>query len=521
MENSKRSADLPLRHPWGSPEQWLAAIVASSDAAILGESLDGTIMSWNRAATQVFGYTAEEATGNSVFSLAWPGEEQRMRELLFAVQRGEQFRGLETSRRHKDGRRVQVSLNLFPIEDSNGTVIGIAEIAHDVTDRGQGEEKVARSHANTSVEWRSTEMIDRAPDAILEVNQFGDIVIANRTTENLFGYRCDELMGKPLERLIAPAHRSKQIVGLSSFMRSKKRSPAHQTEVNAQRRDGSEFPVEITLNTVNSSHGTVVVVIRDISERRHAEQQLRTVQEGWFKEVIARQRESDRLNRLKSEFIASVSHSLKTPLHTIVGIAGLLREEIHGPLSPAQMRMLEHIQYDSEHLLAILNDVLDISRIEAGAVYLHTREIDITHLLRESVDSIRDRAIAKSIALESEWPSDLRIFADPTRVRQVLLRLLNNAIKFTPDGGGVLIRAIEQEEGIQISVINNCTGNPPNELDHIFEKFYQAEMTTGCAKEGTGLDLAICRQLIKMHGGELFIKSHPGIGREFSFTLPA
>ncbi|WP_263418046.1 PAS domain S-box protein [Terriglobus albidus] len=517
MENSKRSADLPLRCPWSFPEQWLAVIVESSDAAIMGASLDGTVISWNRAATQMFGYTAEEAIGNSVLSLAWPGEEQRMRELLSAVRQGEQIRGLETSRKHKDGKRVHISLNLFPIEDGNGAVIGVAKIARDITGGKQDEEQFTRPH----VEGISKEMVDRAPDAVLEVNQDGDIVTANRTTEILFGYRREELLGQPIEQLIAPAHRSKQILGLSVFMTSKRRCSLHCLEVNAQRKDGSEFPIEIALNTSKDDHGTMIVVMRDISERRSAEQQLRSIHESYLKELVARQQESERLNRLKSEFIANVSHTLKAPLHTILGLAGLLREEIHGSLSPAQIRMIEHIQYDSEHLLTTLNNVLDLSRIEAGTVHLHTREIDITHLLREIVDSVRGRAMAKGVALESEWRSNLRILADPTYVRQVLHKLLINAIKFTPDGGAVLIRAIEQEEGIRISVLNNGAGNPPSDLDQIFEKLYQAEIRTGGAKEGIGLDLAICRQLIKMHGGELFINSYPGIGREFSFTLPA
>ena len=382
-------------------------------------------------------------------------------------------------------------------------------------------ENSKRSVDLSHVKGMSSDLVDRAPDAILEINQDGDIVTANRTAERLFGRRREELLGQPIEQLIAPAHRSKHIVGLWVFMRSKGQRSVHCLEVNAQRRDGSEFPIEITLNTNKDNHGTVIAVMRDISGRRNAEQQLRTIHEGYLKEIVARQQESERLNRLKSEFIANVSHALKAPLHTIHGLADLLREEFHGPLSPTQIRMIEHIQYDSEHLLTILNDVLDLSRIEAGTVYLHTREIDIAHLLRESVDSIRDRAVSKSVALESEWGSDLRVFADPTCLRQILVKLLSNAIKFTPYGGAVLIRAIEQEEGIRISVLNSGAGNPPNELEQIFEKFCQAEITMGGVKEGTSLDLAICRQLIKMHGGELFIKSHPGIGREFSFTLPA
>ncbi|NUQ27185.1 MAG: PAS domain-containing sensor histidine kinase [Acidobacteriaceae bacterium] len=522
MEKTSKSGGNPTPPTWVNPERWLAAIVDSSDAAIMGETLDGIITSWNRAATQMFGYSAEEAIGKPVFFLAWPGEQEKMHDLLDVVRMGKRIDGVETARKHKDGSRVFVSLSMFPIEDADGTVVGIAKIARNITERKLAEEQIARSRAEVLAERKFREMIEEAPDAILEVNQAGNIVIANKTSETLFGYTRAELLGQPVEILVPMPHRGNHADNVARFVRSGKTRPMGQgLELNARRKDGSEFPVEISLSPIrNAQEVLIVVVIRDVSERRKAEQQLRTLQEGYFNELVARQHEAERLNRLKSEFMASVSHELRTPLHTIIGFTDLLREESNGTLNAKQARFVEHIQRDSEHLLALINDVLDLSRIEAGGLSLQTEQIDITDLLHQTTESVRGQAAAKGIVLQTEYEADLYASADRTRVRQVLLNLLSNAIKFTPAGGSVTITAAIEDEWIRISVRDTGIGIAPEEHELIFDKFYQAAVTTGGVKEGTGLGLTISRQIVMMHGGRLEVNSTRGAGSEFTFTLP-
>ncbi|QEE31488.1 PAS domain S-box protein [Terriglobus albidus] len=522
MDKTPKSSGTPIPATWVDPERWLAAIVESSDTAIMGESLDGMITSWNRAAVQMFGYSAEEAIGKPVFFLAWPGEDERMHELLRIVRNGERIDGFETARRHKDGSQVFVSLSMFPVKDADGTIVGIAEIARNITDRRLAEEQIARSHAEVLAERKFREMIEEAPDAILEVNQTGYIVIANKTSETLFGYTREELLGQPVEILVPMPHRGNHADNVARFVRSGKTRPMGQgLDLNARRKDGSEFPVEISLSPIRSAQEVlIVVVIRDVSERRKAEQQLRALQEGYFNELVARQHEAERLNRLKSEFMASVSHELRTPLHTIIGFTDLLKEESNGTLNAKQTRFVEHIQRDSEHLLALINDVLDLSRIEAGGLSLQTEQIDVTDLLHQTTESVRGQAAAKGIILQTEYEADLYASADRTRVRQVLLNLLSNAIKFTPAGGSVTITTAIEDEWIRISVRDTGIGIAPEEHELIFDKFYQAAVTTGGVKEGTGLGLTISRQIVMMHGGRLEVNSTEGAGSEFTFTLP-
>jgi signal transduction histidine kinase len=218
--------------------------------------------------------------------------------------------------------------------------------------------------------------------------------------------------------------------------------------------------------------------------------------------------------------MASVSHELRTPLHTIIGFTDLLKEESNGTLNTKQLRFIEHIQRDSEHLLALINDVLDLSRIESGGLSLHTEEIDILTLLQQTMESVRAQATEKGIVLHIESEDELYASADLTRVRQVLLNLLSNAIKFTPSGGSVTVKAAIEEDWVRVAVQDTGIGIAPEEQELIFDKFYQAAVTTGGVKEGTGLGLTISRQIVMMHGGSLEVTSAKGAGSEFTFTLP-
>ncbi len=508
---------------WSDPERWLAAIVESSSSAMMAESLDGTIMTWNASASRIFGYTAEEAIGMPVFALAWPGEEETIHGLLDTMRRGERISNFETSRKHKDGHRVFVSLNLFPIEDETGAVVGIAKIATDITGRKAAEQEEARTRAELLTERKYRELIEYAPDAILEVDASGLILIANATAERLFGYTRDELLGAPIEILVPDANRASHASHRNGFVKAGRARPMGQgLDLNAKRKDGSEFPVEISLSPIFVDSGVLVVAaIRDVTDRRRSEQQLRLLQEGYLSEISARQQEAERLNRLKSEFLASVSHELRTPLHTIIGFADLLHEDPQQTLSVRQCRFVENIRRDSEHLLALINDVLDLSRIEAGGLAVYPEELSLKELFFEIVESFRIASDAKALAVDVTCNPDLKVLADPTRIRQILSNLLSNAIKFTGRGGSIHLTAVLEQGFVRVAVRDSGIGIAPQELANIFSKFYQVGVTTGGVREGTGLGLAISKQLVEMQGGLLEVNSELGMGSTFSFTIPA
>lgn len=520
----------------GMDERWLAAIVESSDDAILGESLSGIITSWNAGATRIFGYSAEEAIGKPISWFAWPGEEGRIQELLRRLRRGERIEHFETIRKHKTGRKVIVSLSLSPIRDSEGTIVGIAKIARDITERREAEaaleaseirframsEQEALARADVQAERRFRELIEHAPDAILQVDASGKIVVANHTAESILGYTREELLGSSVDLLVPEAKRAAHPRHREAFAAAGVTRPMGQgLDLHALRKNGTQIPVEISLSPVKTDHGVyITAVIRDVTERKRVEEQVRLLQKGYMQELEARQHEAERLNRLKTEFLASISHELRTPLHTIIGFSELLAEESEGPLNEEQRRFLGHIHRDSEHLLALINDVLDFSRIEAGGLNLHTEALPLIEVISEVVNAIRPLAETKGISLLTAPDLNIRVSADQLRLRQVLYNLLTNAVKFTPAGGTIAVGiTLPEEQSVRITVSDTGIGIADDERVHIFDKFYQVGVTTGGVREGTGLGLAICKQLVEMHGGRIWVESQPGQGSQFHFTL--
>jgi CheY-like chemotaxis protein/nitrogen-specific signal transduction histidine kinase len=231
-------------------------------------------------------------------------------------------------------------------------------------------------------------------------------------------------------------------------------------------------------------------------------------------------RELERANRLKSEFLASMSHELRTPLHTIIGFADLLSEELKGPLNPDQKRFVTHIQTDSRHLLELINDILDLSRIEAGRLDLHPELFAPADAITQTIAGLRPAANNKSITIIEDLDRTLRITADPVRFKEIISNLVSNAIKFTPEGGRITVECRGAGHGAAFSVTDTGIGIPAAEQQAIFDKFYQLGSTTRGVREGTGLGLAITRSLVEMHGGSISVESEPGAGSRFEFFLP-
>jgi PAS domain S-box-containing protein len=345
----------------------------------------------------------------------------------------------------------------------------------------------------------------------------------------MFGYSRDELMGQPVEVLIPQELHARHAEHRANYRQHPMtRTMGNGLALEGIRKDGSRFPVEISLSPSESEEGfRVTAIIRDISERRTAEERLRRVQEDYTQqladtnaELEMTNRELERANRLKSEFLASMSHELRTPLHTIIGFSELLAEELEGPLNQKQQRFVRHIHTDSLHLLELINDVLDISKIEADRLELRPEAFDLTALVAESLASVRSLAEAKSHKLETALDVPTALEADRLRIKQVLVNLLSNAIKFTPEGGRIRLEASVQEPFVVVSVSDTGVGIPPEEHESIFDKFHQVGATTKGVREGTGLGLAITKRLVEQHGGTISVQSQPQRGSTFVFTLP-
>lgn len=378
------------------------------------------------------------------------------------------------------------------------------------------------ARAETRAERRFRELLEAAPDAIIEVDGESRIVLLNVVTEEMFGYSREELLGKPVEVLVPENLRAIHAGHHEHYWGHPVTRPMGSgLALYGRRKDGSCFPVEISLSPVKSDEGLLVTaIIRNITERKQTEDHLRSVQEGYLRELELRNQETERASRLKSEFLASMSHELRTPLHTIVGFSELLAEETKGPLNEDQKRFVNHIHTDSLHLLALINDILDLSKIEAGRLDLRRETFDIATVIEDALSSIRPHALAKSIAIETDVPTAISVDADRLRLKQILYNLLSNAVKFTPEGGRVRIDVGTNEGLVEISVSDTGVGIPPEEHASVFDKFYQVGATTKGVREGTGLGLAITKRLVEEHGGRIWLQSEPNKGSRFTFAIP-
>ncbi|MCU1340262.1 MAG: hybrid sensor histidine kinase/response regulator [Bryobacterales bacterium] len=376
---------------------------------------------------------------------------------------------------------------------------------------------------------RFRQLLEAAPDAILQVDEEGRIVLLNRVTEEMFGYPREELLGQPVEVLIPEELRNAH-GGHRARYRTQPATRAMGTGLALEglRKDGSRFPVEISLSPASSEEGFhVTAIVRDTTERKLAEDRFRAAQEQYTKklaetnrELELRSREIERADRLKSEFLASMSHELRTPLHTIIGFSELLGEELEGPLNEKQKRFIQHIHNDSMHLLQLINDILDLSKIEAGRLELRPEPFDVATVVTESLASIRTLADAKMLSLETVLDVPAALEADRLRVKQVLVNLLSNAVKFTPDGGQVRVEAYIRNGLVAFTVSDTGVGIASEEHQSIFDKFHQVGATAKGVREGTGLGLAITKRLVEEHGGTIQVESEPNRGSRFTFTIP-
>jgi PAS domain S-box-containing protein len=381
----------------------------------------------------------------------------------------------------------------------------------------------------SSLESRYRKLLHAVPDAILEVDQEGRITILNEAAERMFGYTRAEFLGLNVETLVPAAMRSGHAKHRSSYAEHPNTRPMGTgLELQGQRKDGSLFPVEISLSP-NWIEGSLHVIasVRDITERKTVENRLRSLREQYTAELTlkneqleARNREVERANRLKTEFLASMSHELRTPLHTIIGFSELLGEQLEGPLTDKQQRFVGHILQDARHLLELINEVLDISKIESGRLELKQETFDFGQCVEEVMAGIRHHAASRNITLENQNNFHESLYADRLRLKEILYNLLNNAVKFTPEGGRVWIEAGREGDTLHISVCDTGIGIPEKEQPSIFEKFYQVGDISGGVREGTGLGLPITKHLVELHGGAISVASQPGKGSSFRLVLP-
>jgi signal transduction histidine kinase len=266
----------------------------------------------------------------------------------------------------------------------------------------------------------------------------------------------------------------------------------------------------------------LVSIERSVKERSAAharlersEQELRASTEL----LLLRNIQIEKATKMKSEFLANMSHELRTPLHTIIGFSELLSEQAEGPLNQKQVHYLDAIHGDALYLLRLINDILDLSKIEAGKLELRPEMFDVAAVIDQVLSSIQPLCQAKAIRMESQVPPALTIQADPVRFKQVIYNLLSNAVKFTPEAGRISVEAVPRDGFVEVAVSDTGIGIPKEEQASIFNKFYQTESGSRVGLDGAGLGLAIAKGLVLEHGGDIRVESEVGKGSRFSFTV--
>jgi protein-histidine pros-kinase len=365
-------------------------------------------------------------------------------------------------------------------------------------------------------------VVEAAPNALILADREGRIAMVNAQTEKLFGYPRAELLAQPLEILVPERFRAAH-PGLRTdyFAHPDARAMGAGRDLFGRRKDGSEVPIEIGLNPLVTGEGTLVLAsIIDITERKREEDLLRRTNA----EMQAATEKAQAADRLKSVFLAVMSHELRTPLNSIIGFTGILLQGLAGPLNPEQTKQLGMVQNSARHLLTLINDILDISKIEAGEITVVHEPFDLRASIGKIAGIVQPLAEQKGLMLNTEVAPEIDMLtSDRRRVEQVLLNLLNNAVKFT-DHGGVTLRAdvVAPPSGpaVSVRVIDTGSGIKPENMDKLFKPFQQVNSGLARSHEGTGLGLAICKRLIILLGGEIGVRSEWGEGSTFEFMLP-
>jgi PAS domain S-box-containing protein len=610
--------------PSPAEDATLAAIVRSAPDAVISKTVDGVVTSWNAAAEKLYGYAAQDMIGRDIEATFPPESVEEERERHARVAAGEAESGFRCTRIHAGGHPVEVVMSMTPVYDPSGRLMTIASISRPVTSAERAQDRYAS-------------LLEAAPDATVCVDGSGRILSANAQASKLFGYSREELLGSEMESLLPGAVRNAHRAHRAGFARQPQvRSMGQGLSLQAQRRDGSVFPVEVSL-APDTSGGelTVIAAVRDVTSQREieavaleSESRLRQITESvdtvfallefnpfrylyvssgvnallgrdpedldssedlisqlihpddraalegtreaaangrpvqaeyrmhrldgaerWVRvtvtpvdspesnsrrvvitidDITARIQASEDLrmaeaaartaNEAKNQFLSRMSHELRTPLNAVLGFGQLLQRRL---ADTEYSDAIRHIVKGGRHLLDLINDVLDIARIESGDMSISTESVAVDDVVAETIELMNPLAEDATVTLHRvAGDPDGHVLADRQRLRQILLNLLSNAIKYNHTGGNVWVGWTDSEGQIALTVRDDGQGVAAEHLDRLFTPFDRLGAEAS-GVEGTGIGLALTRALAEMMGGTITVESTLGQGSTFTLTLQA
>lgn len=472
----------------------------NSAAAITVTDKDEKIIAWNPFSENMLEMSKEDLFNKPVKELYPPKEWRRIRS--FRIRQKGMSSGIETQVIKKDGSLVDVDVSISVLKNSDGDITGAIGIMRDITNQKMAERKLKESEYKTRV------ILDNSAAAITLTDEKENIVSWNKFTEQLLGMKKRDLSLKHVS-VLYPKDEWKKI--RSENIR--KIGSRHHLETKIIRKDGKIIDIDLSINVLTDSSGKIigsVGIMQDITERKHAQQIL-----------LQAKLAAEEASSAKTMFLANMSHEVRTPMNAIIGMIDLT---LDSSLTEDQKDNLKTVRDAAGNLLNLLNDILDLSRVEAGKINLEAIEFNIRNVLHSVCKGLT--VLARNKNLELLWGVDSKVpellIGDPTRVRQVIINLINNAIKFTHKGKvEVNINvgaAIEDEATLTFSVADTGIGIPKEKQDAIFEPFTQADDSTTRKYGGTGLGLTISTRLVEMMRGRIWVESDPLKGSTFYFT---
>ncbi|WP_323791562.1 PAS domain S-box protein [Nocardioides sp.] len=484
-------------------ESKFRGLLEAAPDAIVGVDSAGRIVLVNAQTEALFGYAREELIGQLVEVLvpeAMRATHPARREGYFTEPRTREMgEGLDLVARRKDGSEFPVEISLSSIETEDGILVSAA--IRDVTERKRA---AARFQG----------LVEAAPDAMVILDEDGRISLVNAQTVKLFGFEREDLIGQQVEVMVPHRFRGRHPNHRREYSANPRvRGMGTGLELFGLRRDGTEFPIEISLSPLETESGvSISAAIRDVTERKRAEE-AQSAAYAQEREASARLREVD---RLRTDFISTVSHELRTPLTAIKGFAEFLSGAWDDTPEERKIDLVKRILLAGVRLDSLIQDLLDFSRLERGQLAMRPESLDLSELLEEMIG--RAEPILEAHRVQRDVAPQLTVHADRTAMIRVLDNLLSNAVKFSPPGSEITFSAAADGDTVVIEVSDQGIGITEEEQPKVFDRFYRVAESSG--RPGTGIGLAIVKEFVQAQDGSISVRSDPGQGSTFVVRVP-